>query len=60
MYDEHEELLRELVSYCMDNPCLSEPMDYESDDLRLEYYIESYETLTVDELKQELESLGGL
>lgn len=47
----------ELIKLRMDNPCLSEPIDYEDEDIRLRFYTKWVEMLDEDELRTELEDL---
>jgi hypothetical protein len=34
-----------IIKYFMDNPCLSEPIDYQVDEMRLDHYTKEYNNL---------------
>lgn len=52
-----DKLRKKLIKYYMDNPCLSQEIDYQVDEMRLEYYTNEVNTLEDYEVYQELEEL---
>jgi len=51
-----KEKREKLVKYFMDNPCLSQEIDYENNDVRLDYYTRWVKALSEDELDEEMKA----
>lgn len=56
---ENNVLREKLLNYYMDNPCLSQEIDYEIDSVRLEYYKREIALMDIETIKEELENFEG-
>lgn len=50
-----QELLKELIELIIDNPCMGEYIDYQTDDERRAIYYNEFKDLSIDELQKELD-----
>lgn len=46
---------KSIYTYYMENPCLSEPMDYESEEKRAKYYYKMVNEMSPEDIENEYE-----